>query len=71
MHESNELRYLRTELSVARASITGRTFADAPEVFKDIESLKARIVILVNPNHYVEKYQAWADKRASRRKVRA
>lgn len=34
---------LAAELAQARARVSGKTFAEAPEAFKDIESIKVRI----------------------------
>lgn len=34
---------LRAELAAARSRVSGQTFDQAPELFKDIESIKVRI----------------------------
>lgn len=34
---------LRAELAQARARVSDKTFAEAPEAFKDVESIKVRI----------------------------
>lgn len=34
---------LRMELAAARSRVSGKTFAEAPELFKDIEACKVRI----------------------------
>lgn len=39
----NPMPGLYAELSAARERVSGKTFAEAPEAFKDIESVKARI----------------------------
>lgn len=42
---------LRAELAAARSRVSGLTFDQAPELFKDIESIKVRI------RHAEGKYQ--------------
>jgi hypothetical protein len=34
---------LRAELDKARGKVVGKTFAEAPELFKDVEAAKVRI----------------------------
>lgn len=34
---------LRAELAAARERVSGKTFAEAPEAFKDVEGIKVRI----------------------------
>jgi len=48
---------LLAELASARAKAGGKTFAQAPELFKDIETVKVRI------RHAEGKYQ-WLTRRA-------
>ena len=68
MTETREIENMQGLIRATRAHVHDNrlTFVDAPESFKDIESYKARIVILKNPNHYVEKYAALDAKRAIR-----
>lgn len=47
----NPTNKLRAELAAARQRAAGKTFAEAPELFKDIESIKVRI------RHAEGKYQ--------------
>lgn len=49
-----ELQY---KLDALRSYASDQTFDDAPEVFKEIESLKVRLNVLRDPNHY-QKLQA-------------
>jgi hypothetical protein len=62
-----DVRQLDRELQETRESVIGLTFAEAPEAFKDIESLKVRILVAKNPNHFEEKYEAVKQGRAKRR----
>lgn len=39
----NATNKLRAELAAARQRVAGKTFAEAAELFKDIESIKVRI----------------------------
>lgn len=39
----NPMNKLRAELAAARERVAGKTFAELPEAFKDIESVKVRI----------------------------
>lgn len=39
----NPMNKLRAELEAARERVSGKTFAEAPEALKDIESVKVRI----------------------------
>jgi hypothetical protein len=48
---------LQNELDTLRACASGQTFAEAPDVFKDIESTKVRLNVLRDHKHY-EKLQA-------------
>ena len=48
---------LQNTLAALRYRADGRTFAEAPEVFKDIESTKVRLNVLRDPDHY-QKLQA-------------
>lgn len=48
---------LQNQLDTLRHFVSGHTFAEAPEAFKEIESLKVRINVLRDPDHY-QKLQA-------------
>lgn len=48
---------LQNELDTSRHYVSGRTFAEMPETFKDIESTKVRLNVLRDPDHY-QKLQA-------------
>lgn len=48
---------LQTELDALRHFVSGHTFNEAPEAFKDIESVKVRLNVLRDPDHY-QKLQA-------------
>lgn len=48
---------LQTELDTLRHCVSGLTFDEAPEAFKAIESLKVRLNVLRDPDHY-QKLQA-------------
>jgi len=48
---------LQNELDTLRACVDGQTFAEAPDAFKDIESVKVRLNVLRDPDHY-QKLQA-------------
>ena len=45
----SELAALRAELKMARDKVNRKTFAQVPELFKDIESLKVRIALIAPP----------------------
>ena len=48
---------LQTKLDALRHAVSGHTFSEAPNAFKDIESVKVRINVLRDPEHY-QKLQA-------------
>ena len=48
---------LQTDLDALRNCVSGLTFDEAPESYQDIESLKVRLNILRDPDHY-QKLQA-------------
>ena len=48
---------LQTELDTLRHCVSGHTFEEAPEAYKDIESTKVRLNVLRDPEHY-QKLQA-------------
>lgn len=48
---------LQNTLDTLRHCVSGQTFAEAPNVFKNIESTKVRLNVLRDPDHY-EKLQA-------------
>ena len=48
---------LQNELDTLRHCVSGLTFTEAPETFKDIESVKVRLNVLRDPDHY-QKLQA-------------
>jgi hypothetical protein len=66
MTTAQEIQSTLGLLSLARKDVRGHTFSEEPELYKHIESLKAIIAILRNPNHYVEKYAELDAKRALR-----
>jgi hypothetical protein len=45
----SELAALRAELKTARDKVNRKTFAQVPELFKDIESVKVRIALIAPP----------------------
>lgn len=45
----SELTQLRAELRTLRANVAGKTFAEHPECFKDIEGIKVRIAKIAPP----------------------
>jgi hypothetical protein len=55
---------LQTKLDALRHCASGLTFAEAPDVFKDIESVKVRINVLRDPDHYQKLQAESAAKRA-------
>lgn len=48
---------LQTKLDTLRHFVSGHTFNEAPEAYKDIESVKVRLNVLRDPEHY-QKLQA-------------
>ncbi len=62
---------LQNELDTLRACVSGRTFDESPEAFRDIESVKVRLNVLRDPDHYAKLQAESAAKRARhvRRKV--
>lgn len=67
MRTNTEVSRLESQIAAARESLRGLTFAEVPESFKNLESLKVRLTVAKNPNHYAEKYAAWFAARAARR----
>ena len=62
---------LQNELNTLRNCASGLTFAEAPDVFKDIESTKVRLNVLRDPDHYAKLQAASAAKHPrARRGVR-
>lgn len=55
---------LQNELDTLRACASGLTFAEAPDVFKDIESVKVRLNVQRDPDHYQKLQAESAAKRA-------
>lgn len=55
---------LVNELDTLRHCASGLTFAEAPDVFKDIESVKVRLNVLRDPEHYRRLQAESAAKRA-------
>lgn len=63
---------LQNTLDTLRHCVSGLTFSEAPDVFKDIESTKVRLNVLRDPEHYAKLQAASSAKRPSaRRGVRA
>lgn len=63
---------LQNELEALRHCVSGLTFDEAPETFKDIESVKVRLNVLRDPDHYQRLQAESAAKRAKFvRRVRA
>lgn len=63
---------LQNELDTLRHCVSGLTFTEAPETFKDIESVKVRLNVLRDPDHYQKLQAASSAKRPrARRGVRA
>lgn len=50
--------HLRAELAAARSRVSGKTFAEAPELFKDIESIKVRMNRARQPRRAASKVDA-------------
>lgn len=48
---------LQNRLDTLRHCVSGLTFAEIPEAYKDIESVKVRLNVLRDPDHY-QKLQA-------------
>ncbi|HUH31585.1 MAG TPA: hypothetical protein VLZ55_09530 [Rhodanobacter sp.] len=48
---------LQNELAALRHFVSGRTFEEIPETYKEIESTKVRLNVLRDPDHY-QKLQA-------------
>lgn len=48
---------LQTKLDALRHFVSGHTFEEAPAAFRDIESVKVRLNVLRDPDHY-QKLQA-------------
>jgi len=61
-----EVKRLEHQVKEARELVHGSTFAESPHAFKNLESLKVRLTVAKNPNHYAEKYAAWFANRARR-----
>lgn len=60
---------LQNELDTLRNCASGLTFAEAPDVFKDIESTKVRLNVLRDPDHYQKLQAESAAKRLRVRRV--
>jgi len=62
------MRAMNNETSVhaARAACEGKTFADDPEAFKELESAKVRRNLALDPQHYEKTREAWHAKRRVR-----
>lgn len=54
---------LQNTLDTLRHCVSGQTFAEAPDVFKDIESVKVRLNVLRDPDHYQKLQSESAAKR--------
>ena len=54
---------LQNTLDTLRHCVSGLTFAEAPEAFKDIESVKVRLNVLRDPDHYKKLQTESASKR--------
>ena len=67
MQFKTEVKRLEGQIIAARESLRGMTFADVPDAFKNLESLKVRLAVAKNPNHFAEKYAQWFAARAARR----
>jgi len=71
MQFKTEVKRLCVAVAVAvafeREFLRGLTFADVPDAFKNLESLKVRLAVAKNPNHFAEKYAQWFAARAARR----
>lgn len=61
---------LQNELDTLRACASGLTFAESPETFKDIESVKVRLNVMRDPSHYAKLQVESAAKSSARRSVR-
>lgn len=48
---------LQTKLAALRHCVSGHTFDEVPEAYKNIESTKVRLNVLRDPDHY-QKLQA-------------
>lgn len=55
---------LQNELDTLRHGVSGLTFDEAPEAYKDIESHKVRLNVLRDPEHYQKLQAESAAKRA-------
>lgn len=64
---------LQTHLDTLRHCVSGLTFDEAPDAYKDIESTKVRLNVLRDPDHYAKLQAESAAKRLRyvRRGVRA
>lgn len=62
-----EVTRLEHQVKEARELVRGSTFSESTEAFKNLESLKVRLIVAKNPNHYAEKYRQWFADRAARR----
>ena len=54
---------LQNTLDTLHHCVSGQTFAEAPETFKDIESTKVRLNVLRDPDHYTKLQAASSAKR--------
>lgn len=62
----NEVNRLEGQIAAVRYELRGLTFDEAAETFKNLESLKVRLAVASNPNHYAEKYMALDEQRKLR-----
>jgi hypothetical protein len=58
---------LQAKLAHLRECVKGATFDGAREAYLDIESTKAQLNIVRNPNHYEEAHAAFDEARRVRR----
>lgn len=62
-----EVKLLEQQVKEARELVRGSTFDESPHAFKNLESLKVRLTVAKNPNHYADKYRQWFAARNARR----
>jgi len=67
MQFKTEVKRLEGQIIAHRESLRGLTFADVPDAFKNLESLKVRLAVAKNPSHFAEKYAQWFAARVARR----
>ena len=68
MQNDFEIRRLQQRIEQHRKSLQGMTFADYPDAFKELEALKVRLCVAINPSHFPDKYAALAEERKRRRR---